>query len=70
MLSFGAMNATAQYDCHHRWSNICDRRLVRRDYAFSVMASTVPPGWLAIMLITGFGADGIQFSATPEIPDR
>ena len=67
VLNYGAMNATNQYECHHRWPRICDARMVRRDETMSVVFALIPPWWfVAATLVTSGYQDGFRFA--PETP--
>lgn len=65
-VTYGAMNATNQYGCHHQWRTICDERMVRRDKGLQFIFAAIPPAWLSVILITAIYADGISFEATPH----
>lgn len=66
-VTFGALNANDQWGCHHKWQNICDTRMVRKDVGADLFISVMPViGFLATIQVTGFYMDGISFSAFPD----
>lgn len=68
ILTFGAVNAHLQYECHHEFSNVCDSRMVRGDRTFAVLTAILPvAGWATAVIVTAGWEDGISFSATPDI---
>jgi hypothetical protein len=71
IISFGALNATNQANCHTYFSNICDARLVRRDIGDQIIVAAIPVvGWGVVLVVTSLYADGITFSATPAMGRR
>jgi len=66
-VSFTALQARSAYNCHHDFSNICDRRLVRKETGINAMTSFFPPGWLAALIVTGGYTDGVMWSYEPAI---
>lgn len=70
LISYAAMVAQAQHDCHTEWQEICDARMVREDKAFAIFASATPPGWAAVAVITGGYQDGFSLEEEPAIQRR
>ena len=66
-ITFGAMNATAQWKCHHQWQTICDERMVRRDIFVELAFAVFPPAWIVALMVTYGYADGISFTAEPHL---
>ncbi len=67
ILVFAGMNAQSQWDCHHRWTNICDEEMVARDRGFDAFVAMALPGWIAGFFATAGFHHGFSLSAEPHI---
>lgn len=64
-MTFDALNAYDQADCHKNYQLTCDARMVRHEVGMNIAVSMLPPAWFAAILITGFYADGFSWTWSP-----
>lgn len=70
----GAMNATARAGWY-QFPGLCHDDVYvahrsREDFVFSVLAGVFPPGWIAVVLITGAYQDGWTMKTGPACNAR
>jgi hypothetical protein len=69
-LTYGAITALDQNECHRHLQATCDIDMVRSDQGIALMFSALPPGWLSVLFITDMYSYGLNYYPTPELRDR